>query len=182
MPTIHFHDLPIYRLTETAYDEELRELTHKVISDPPGTLFPTTNDPSARARASLPSHYKRHFGRWRFNEVVGYVRLLMVRRHVQGTYFGRRVRETGPRHDAPIAREVRTRTKVFLSARPLTAPLPIPPGTTNGQCLASSANTSVPVARHCRDGTSIRNGSARLALSLTGAPWRTPQTYDVPGA
>jgi hypothetical protein len=135
MSTIHFHDLPIYRLTETDYDEELRELTHKVIYDPPGTLFPTTEESKSYSRTRLLAHFERRFGRWRFNEVVGYVRLSMVHRHVQGAYFGRRVRDTGPRHDAPIAREVRTRTKVLLSAFHLAPPQSIPPCSTNAQCL-----------------------------------------------
>jgi hypothetical protein len=135
MAAIQFCDLPIYRLSAARYGEELRQLTHKIIYDPPGTLFPTTEEMKAQSRANLLGHFQRKFGQWRFNEVVGYVRLSMVHRHVQGAYFGRRVMEPGLRHDAPIAREVRTRTKVFLSGFSLAPPQPIPPGSTNAQCL-----------------------------------------------
>ena len=93
------------------------------------TLFLTSREqPSpkwkqadADARADLLAHYQRRLGRWRFNEVVGYLRLSISHRNVQGAYFGRLVRETGPRYDEPVVREVRTRTKVFRSIRQLVA-------------------------------------------------------------
>ena len=130
MPAIYFHDLPIYRLSELDYDEELRTQTYKEISGPPITRSPASKAADEYARVELLAHYKRRFGNWRFNEVVGYVRLFMVKRHVQGTYFGRRVRETGPRHDEPVTREVRTRTKIFREENPLMAARHIPSGST----------------------------------------------------
>jgi hypothetical protein len=89
----------------------------------------------ADARADLLAHYQRRLGRWCFNEVVGYLRLSMSHRNVQGSYFGRLVREAGPRYDEPVVREVRTRTKVFRSIRQLVPRRPIPPGSTNTQCM-----------------------------------------------
>ena len=136
MPAIYFHDLPIYLLSEMDYDEELRTLTHKLIPEPPITRSPAAKAADEDARVDLFAHYQRYFGKWRFNEVVGYVRLFIVHRHVQGTYFGRRVRETGPRHDEPITREVRTRTKIFRKGNPLLAARHIPPGSNNEQCLS----------------------------------------------
>ena len=39
MAIIHFHDLPIYRLTEIHWDEELLKLAHDLIPDQPGTAI-----------------------------------------------------------------------------------------------------------------------------------------------
>ncbi len=135
MPHIHFHDLPVYRLTEAKYDTELRELTHHMVPDVPGPWLPSTDEMISRHRANALADLERHFGNWRFNEVVGYVRLSMLNRHVCGAYYRRHVRETGPRYDKPVAREIRTRTKVFRSASQFAEPQRIPPGSTNAQCL-----------------------------------------------
>jgi hypothetical protein len=132
MAIIHFHDLPIYRLAEAEYDKELLKRTHVVIPD---QASPKWKKADADARGDLLAHYLRYLGRWRFNEVVGYLRLSMSHRNIQGAYFGRRVREPGPRHDEPVLKEVRTRTKVFRSIRPLAPRRPIPRGSTNAECL-----------------------------------------------
>jgi hypothetical protein len=86
MPCVYFHDLPVYRLPEDAYnaghDNEVAEF---VVEARLGL------DPNPQREKELTmaigQHYYEKYGPWRFNEIIGYVRLHFLGSQVRGEYF-----------------------------------------------------------------------------------------------
>jgi hypothetical protein len=81
-----FHDLPVYRLTQDAYHEERDAYLDKHVQ----SIFPgqLSSKQAKRLRENLEGHLYDVNGPWRFNEIVGYVRLHFVSGQVRGEYFG----------------------------------------------------------------------------------------------
>jgi hypothetical protein len=84
-------DLPVYRVTEDAYYEERAAFVDKRMTDNP---LPTTPaKPSAASvlspqDASMLSHLNSTFGGgWRYNEIVGYLRLHFLGSQIRAEYW-----------------------------------------------------------------------------------------------
>ena len=102
-----FYDVPVYRLTEEKYYRDREEYVDKA-------LFPkdlpfrdelirrdkADSDLNLRSRGHLAESYG---GPWRFNEIIGYIRLHFLGTQVRGEYYG-----------VQRKRIVRTRRKTLL--------------------------------------------------------------------
>lgn len=88
----YFYDIPVYRLAEKRYYQEMHAYLDHAVSGG-----------SASSNSALRDHLERTYGGcWRFNEVVGYIRLFFLGSQVRGEYMA-----VGKK------RIVRTRKKVF---------------------------------------------------------------------
>lgn len=102
-----FYDVPVYRLSEAEYYRQREEFIEK-------TLYPPSDPVTATARRALKAkdphsddfmrdHLTTAYGGpWRFNEIVGFIRLHFLGTQIRGDYWA-----TGAK------RIVRTRHKVF---------------------------------------------------------------------
>jgi hypothetical protein len=71
-----FYDVPVYRLPEGEYYRQRQAHADKVI------------DPSLRSNIDFQAHVNDAYGGiWRFNEVIGYIRLHFLGSQVRGEYF-----------------------------------------------------------------------------------------------
>ena len=73
----HFYlfDVPVYRLSKDRYDREREAHIDKV-------LYPSHN-------VAFRDHLERSYGGcWRFNKVIGYIRLHFLGSQVRGEYYG----------------------------------------------------------------------------------------------
>jgi hypothetical protein len=122
----YFFDLPIYRLLEGDYNQQLDAYVE-------GALYGRTEEERSRfagrfrgregLEASTRDYYWKDFGGpWQFNEVIGYVRLY---------FFGRQIR--GELWWVDAKRIVRTRRKLYFMHDLSTAsPVRVPPGSDDG--------------------------------------------------
>lgn len=102
----YFFDIPVYRLPEDEYERE-RDKYIEGMLNPDGSPF---NEAMRANEAADPHHsiaFRDHLQRtyggcWRFNEIVGYVRLHFLGSQVRGEYYGVRKK-----------RIVRSRTKTL---------------------------------------------------------------------
>ena len=104
MPINYFFDLPVYRLPESSYYAEFKRYVQEVIF-PPGTLQGQylrkleNSDPSAFSDV-VNRNLEGYGGIWRYNEIVGYIRLHFLGTQVRGEYFApnrRRIMRTRTR-------------------------------------------------------------------------------------
>lgn len=121
----YFYDVPVYRIAEDRYLEELIRHTEKV-------LFPADDPLSATLRErdrlnpaeneQLRAHIAfKYGGCWQYNEIVGYIRLFFLGSQIRGEYFG-----------ISQKRAIRTRHKVFvLKSLKLAPEREIPSGASN---------------------------------------------------
>jgi hypothetical protein len=102
MPSVYFHDLPIYRLPRDAYYAG----RDKYVADFVADTF-CHGSPSPEAVKNLSESMKQHdydtYGPWRFNEIIGYIRLHFLGSQVRGEYFA-----------VNRSRHVLTRHKTFV--------------------------------------------------------------------
>ena len=102
----YFFDVPVYRLAEARYYSERDEYIESAVH-PEGSPF---NEAMRAKEAADPNHniaFRDHLQRtfggcWRFNEIIGYIRLHFLGSQVRGEYYGVRKK-----------RVVRTRTKTL---------------------------------------------------------------------
>ena len=102
MPCVYFHDLPVYRLTEDAYYAAREKYAADFVAD---TFRHGGGTPESikRLTESMKQHdYDKH-GPWRFNEIIGYVRLHFLGTQVRGEYYA-----------VKRSRHVLTRTKTLV--------------------------------------------------------------------
>ena len=102
---IYFFDLPVYRLSSEAYEQELASDIDEALfpaSDPTADTRRLKNQPHPRTVTRLSEHFFEKYGCWEFNETIGYIRLHFLGGQVRGEYF-----------DVSKKRIVRTRTKVI---------------------------------------------------------------------
>ncbi len=95
----YFFDIPVYRLTEEQYYQGMEKYVGRV-------LFPPDDQISRIGRVidvglsddSIGDHLRKKYGGgWRFNEVVGFIRLFFLGSQVRGEYFGvglKKIRKT----------------------------------------------------------------------------------------
>ena len=98
MGCIYFFDLPVYRLSNEAYEKELAGETDEML----GVARGAKSQPESRALTRLDEHFHETYGCWQFNETIGYIRLHFLGGQVRGEYF-----------DVSKGRVVRSRTKVI---------------------------------------------------------------------
>lgn len=106
MAARYFFDVPVYRLSEERYYRERDKFIENAVY-PEDSPF---NETMRAKEAAYPNHniaFRDHLQRsyggcWRFNEIIGYIRLYFLGSQVRGEYYGVRKQ-----------RVVRTRTKTL---------------------------------------------------------------------
>jgi hypothetical protein len=92
MPVRYFFDLPVYRITEDRYYSDRAAHVERI-------LFPPDASYSERRRADekknpgslvdIRDHFEKSYGGcWRYNEIIGYIRLHFLGSQVRGEYYG----------------------------------------------------------------------------------------------
>lgn len=120
----YFHDLPVYRISRDRYRQELERRVADFVEK--CTDEYTTTRSIRLVRTGISEHYWKKDGSWRFNEIVGYIRLHILGNYVGGTYFS-----------SVNSRCAKTRTKVYLHCdEPFPAGRPVPLGVNNSEILA----------------------------------------------
>lgn len=106
MTILYFYDIPVYRLPEEQYNRERNEHIDSMLF-PEGDPYSQSlrqkeaDDPSCNS--AVRDHLQRSYGGcWKFNEIIGYIRLHFLGHQVRGEYFSIRKK-----------RIVRTRTRVL---------------------------------------------------------------------
>ena len=92
--------IPVYRLSEDKYYQQLNEDFEKLISRTWDMNFRNNNPDMVESFRK--NHRSSYGGDWEFNEVVGYIKLFFMGSQIRGEYWS-----TEPR------RKVRTRKKKF---------------------------------------------------------------------
>ncbi len=106
MASHYFFDVPVYRLAEDTYYKQMDDFIDQ-------TLFPPNMPYSAARREReqqnpnentwMRDHLHQQFGgAWRYNEVIGYIRLHFLGSQIRGEYYG-----------VQVKRITRTRKKIL---------------------------------------------------------------------
>ena len=100
MADIYFSDIPVYRLPQERYTDEMRSFVEKKIQ----TTFECDRvSKSFSARQpnrvdDLRDHHRLTYGGvWNFNEIIGYIRLYFLGSQIRGEYWqmnGQKIRRT----------------------------------------------------------------------------------------
>jgi hypothetical protein len=92
MSVRYFFDVPVYRLLEDRYYREREAHIDRVMYPPalPHSAAQRAKDMADPSRSTgFRDHLERSYGGcWRFNEVVGYIRLHFLGSQVRGEYYG----------------------------------------------------------------------------------------------
>jgi hypothetical protein len=80
----YFFDLPVYRLTQEAYDKEFDRYFDKHTGAFARDLY--QRDPKAKERARM-MLWGGFGGSWKYNEIIGHIRLHFLGGQVRGEYF-----------------------------------------------------------------------------------------------
>jgi hypothetical protein len=90
-PYKYFFDLPVYRIKEDAYVEQQQEYIEKAVFPPDSPDLEALkllekNDPDINT--AYRSHaFKSYGGIWRYNEIIGYIRLYFLGDQIRGEYY-----------------------------------------------------------------------------------------------
>jgi hypothetical protein len=102
----YFFDLPVYRLPESDYQEDLERFVQEQLDRAGGTSR------DADIQFEIREHARKSFGGpWRYNEVIGYIRLHFFGSQVRGDYFAMQAKRT-----------VKTRRKIYWKVSHKCAP------------------------------------------------------------
>ncbi len=106
MSTKYFFDIPVYRLTADRYRSDFEAYANKVMPQS-DSRYNVTLCGNNKVNQIHDTGYRDHIiraygGCWRFNEIIGYIRLHFLGTQVRGEYFG-----------VNRKRIVRTRTRQF---------------------------------------------------------------------
>lgn len=87
----NFFDVPVYRVSEEKYYQDMRQHIDKVLF-PPEDPFSNTLRELDRTKPNENSFIRSHLaekygGCWQFNEIVGYIRLFFLGNQVRGEYY-----------------------------------------------------------------------------------------------
>jgi hypothetical protein len=126
-PAKYFFDVPVYRLTQDRYNDEQNKFISDAMS-PKGDPYIAAlrerelKDPSINV--GFRDHLWRSFGGcWRYNEIIGYIRLHFLGSQIRGEYFG-----------VSKKRIVRTRRKILeYQTWKLAAEISIPNDSTSSE-------------------------------------------------
>jgi len=106
MASCYFCDLPVYRLPEQRYYAERNTYIDQIVfrsGSPDEAMLRQRERSDARVNDLIRDHLQRTYGGcWRFNEVIGQIRLHFLGTQVRGEYFA-----------VVKQRIVRTRTKML---------------------------------------------------------------------
>jgi len=101
-----FFDVPVYRLPEEKYYREMNEYIERNMFPGPVEHNDNMKEFYSREPEQEVSHrelFRVLFGgEWRYNEIIGYIRLHFLGNQIRGEYWG-----------AKAKRQVRTRKKLF---------------------------------------------------------------------
>jgi hypothetical protein len=102
----NFYDVPVYRLPEDRYNSEMDAHIEQAMY-PPGKPWSEETRALHKREPSLRIAFHDHLwrsygGMWRYNEIIGYIRLHFLGSQIRGEYAS-----------AVRRRVVRTRTKIF---------------------------------------------------------------------
>lgn len=104
--TRYFYDIPVYRLPEERYYRERDEYIDDVLFPKDSPYSQSLREREAadpNCNIAIRDHLQRSYGGcWRFNEIIGYIRLHFLSSQVRGEYFAVRKKHI-----------VRTRTKIL---------------------------------------------------------------------
>jgi hypothetical protein len=118
----YFFDVPVYRLPEEQYYQDRTKFIENFMSGDAGLrqFYETHRNEATRVNDHLATRFG---GCWRFNEIVGHVRLHFLGSQIRGEYYGVRVR-----------RFVRTRRKILeWQTHKLASEISVPPEATNAE-------------------------------------------------
>ncbi len=127
MTNIYFHDLPVYRLPEAPYLVWFnRQVMHLVARTFLGVATPTPQCVKS-TKVIIERQCNEKYGLWRFNEIVGYIRLHFLGGQIGGKYYCSLNRM-----------RIRSRHKVFTYRTDKLPPAKdVPAGATNIQILGA---------------------------------------------
>ncbi len=131
MSVRYFLDLPVYRLAEDQYYQDRKAHLDQTLF-PPGSPYSEQRRADEKENpgslAGIRGYFEKSYGgRWRYNEIVGYIRLHFLGSQVRGEYY--RVNRR---------RIVRTRTKQLECRTWKLAPeVEVPPDATYAEIFAA---------------------------------------------
>lgn len=92
MSVRYFFDVPVYRLAEERYYREREAHIDRVLyppESPHSAAMREKDKADPNNRVGFIDHLQRSYGGcWRFNEIVGYIRLHFLGSQVRGEYYG----------------------------------------------------------------------------------------------
>ena len=93
MPEVYFFDIPIYRLDPTRFAEETERERARYVS---GAISEMSNAAAELVRPQVERDYdKRKSHDWRFNDVIGWVRLYVLGTQIRGELHWLRAKRIG---------------------------------------------------------------------------------------
>lgn len=108
-------DVPVYRLPEKAYYHGMDSYVSRVVGRAPISpeeIISKRNDPEARFSQFQEGQLRLSYGGpWKYNEIIGFIRIGLARRRVRGEYWA-----------VHAKRIVRTRKKIFAKKASCLAP------------------------------------------------------------
>lgn len=91
MSNFYFFDLPVYRVDEERYYKERSEYVDRVIFPLESEYSRNQQNGKTKNTALLDNHRWRledaYGGLWRYNEIIGYIRLYFLGQQVRGEYY-----------------------------------------------------------------------------------------------
>ena len=90
----NFFDIPVYRTSEHAY-YEVRDTKIKASFEKSWGKFGPSEDQFEKYRVANEDHHFRTYGPWRFNEIIGYIRLYFLSTQIRGEYFSAEKKRNG---------------------------------------------------------------------------------------
>lgn len=137
----YFFDVPVYRLPEGRYYNEMNSyMDRQMNGDSPERRQQmesvNRDDPDRESMMRLHFH-KSYGGDWRYNEIIGYIRLHIVGLQIRGEHYG-----------VSSKRICKTRTKIFEHRTgDLVRPVDVPLGATSGEIFSSVSQCLTDCAR-----------------------------------
>ena len=118
-----FFDIPVYRLTAEKYESEQKTFIHHEMSEG-GEIVQEMYRREPEHKTRMEQHlWETYGGCWRFNEIVGFIRLHFFFTQIRGEYWRISAKKV-----------VRTRKKLFAFFDPkVTYEEEIPAGSTNAE-------------------------------------------------
>ena len=137
----YFFDVPVYQIEEKKYYSERDRWVDQILfppNDPYSSVRREKELQDPRSLVGSRDHLERSFGGcWRYNEIIGYIRLHFLGSQIRGEYYGVQKR-----------RIVRTRRKILeYQAWKLAPEIDIPPKSKSSEIL----NLIVEYINDCRN-------------------------------
>ena len=99
MPDVFFLDLPVYRLPEDKYYKQREAYINEVTGSTESSVEETMargKDPDFARQLYWREHVsERYGGMWRYNEIIGHIRLFFFMTQVRGEYYAVKAKRIG---------------------------------------------------------------------------------------